>query len=170
MSRLDGKRGRFNVNYETNEINSGLKSWGFSNVGDTVDWYRFRADLSEVHDVYDEGTGVGRVYDGPISIPVLHATHSEGANEDTDIGFYFTDDLHVTASYAVMRAAGFIDLDQNTYKYLKDRFVYDGKVFRVLHIQVLDQIQQRDIIVGIDASHVKPDEMVNDQQFARWNT
>jgi hypothetical protein len=35
-------------------------------------------------------------------------------------------------------------------------------------VQVLGQIQQRDIIVAIDATQVKPDELVNDIQFAQY--
>jgi hypothetical protein len=61
-------------------------------------------------------------------------------------------------------------MDLNTQNYLKDRFVYDTKVFRVTSVQVLGQIKQKDIIVSIDATQVKPDEMVNDLQFAQYVT
>lgn len=168
MGRLDYKRGRFGTDFETNEIHSGLRGWQAATIGDEVDWYVFQSALSGVNDIYDEGDGVGKVYDGPHKIPVLHATHLEGGQDPGTDGFYFNDDLHITASFDQLSRSGLRNMDQSHQSYLKDRIVYDGKVFAIQKIEVLGQIQQRDIIVGIDATQVKPDELVNDPQFAAW--
>lgn len=167
MARLDWKHGRFSENYEINEIHGAIYGH-VHNFGDFIDWYRFLQDASHMHDIYDEGQGVGRVYGPPINMPVIHATHSEGVNEDLPEGFYFNDTLNVSASFSQLTRAGLTMLDLQTQNFLKDRFVYDDKVFRVTAISVLGQIRQRDIVVGIDASQVKPDELVNDLQFAKW--
>jgi hypothetical protein len=53
--------------------------------------------------------------------------------------------------------------------YLRDRIVYDNKVFRVMKINVLGQIQRRDLIVSIEATQVRGDELVNDAQFAKYS-
>jgi hypothetical protein len=59
--------------------------------------------------------------------------------------------------------------DIKTGNYLKDRVVYDRKVFRVVQISIRGQMQRRDIIVAISTTQVKPDELVMDAQFAAWS-
>lgn len=167
MARSDWKVGRFTSNWETSEIHAALTGYQHS-FGDYILYYRFRKDLSQVHAIYDEGTGAGKVFDSPINLGVIHATHQEGLNEDRDEGFYFNDDLHVTCSFDQLVKTGLSFVDLETQKYLKDRIVYDKKVFRVTEINVLGQVQQRDIIVGIDATMLKGDELVNDLQFQQW--
>lgn len=167
MARLDWKHGKFSETYEVNEINGAL--YGHQhNFGDYVDWYRFLREDSRMHDIYDEGTDVGRVYAAPIHMPVIHATHQEGMNDNLETGFYFNDSLHVTASFSQITRAGLTRLDIETFTFLKDRLLYDNKIFRVSAINVLGQVRQRDIIVGIEATQVKPDELVDDLQFAKW--
>jgi len=133
MGRLDFKRGRFGSDFETNQINDGLRGWQSSTVGDEVNWYRFNLSTSTIGDIYDEGYGQGKVYDGPFLVPVLHVTHEEGRDENTDTGFYFNDALHFTASFDQIRRTGIVDLDLQTRNYLKDRVVYDNRVFRLPH-------------------------------------
>src|SRR3954463_9222805 len=99
MSRLDWKRGRFSADYETNDINKGLQGLQH-NFGDYIDYYRFDHENSEMNSIYDEGSGVGRVFHVTSQLPVLHATHEEGSAQDTDTGFYYNDDLHVSAVFA----------------------------------------------------------------------
>lgn len=169
MSRLDWKRGRFSMDYETNEIEGALR--GRQDLaGDQVLYYRFSAEESQTDDLYDEGTGVGRVFNGPIPAPVMHVTHEEGPAEQRAEGFYYSDRIHITAGYTMLRRTGLTDMDINTGSYLRDRLVYDGKVFRVLDIQILGQIQRRDIIVSIDATQMKPDEFTGDPQFDAYAT
>ena len=168
MSRLDYKRGRFSPDSETNEIEAGLRGYQ-DNFGDLIDYFRFMREASVMHPIYDEGTAVGRVYNGPIALPVLQVVHEEAGNEDTDTGFYFSDDLHVTISFEAFKRAGFPHPDLATSDYLRDRIVYDKKVFRVMKISVLGQIQRRDLIVSIEATQVKGDELVNDQQWAKYS-
>lgn len=169
MGRLDSKRGRFGTDFETNQIHDAMRGWQAATVGDEVMWYRFNATNTVIHDIYDEGFGTGKSYDGPIKVPVLHATHLEGRDENGDTGMYFNDELHFTASFDQIRRTGIVELDLETKNYLKDRILYDDRVFRIMNIQVLGQVQERDIIAGVDATQVKPDELVNDVQFATWS-
>jgi hypothetical protein len=168
MARLDWKRGRFGADYETYEINSALSGYQ-SNFGDVIDYYRFIKSESRVNDIYDEGDLVGKVFADPIRLPVLHVIHQEGPNEDEDTGFYYNDDLNVTASFSQITRAGLTLADLETQRYLKDRMVYNGKPFRVTAINILGQIQQRDVIVGIEGTQLRGDELVNDLQFAQWS-
>ena len=168
MGRLDWKRGRFSSDFETNQINEGMRGYQSAQTYDEVQYYRFSHRLSEMGDVYDEGVGVGKVYRPPVTVPVLHAIHDEGANEDLDTGFYFNDDLHITASFDQLFRTGLVFQDIRTNKYLKDRIVYDTRVFKVTNIEILGQVRERDVIVSIQATQVKPDELVNDPQFAEF--
>lgn len=170
MGRIGWKGGRFSVDFETSEVYRGLRDWQRW-TGDTIAYYRFAYDQSTKDPVYGEATGpAGRVYFGPNNIPVLHVVHIEGENDNTENGFYYNDTAHVTMSFDQVKRMGLDKLDLNHQNYLKDRFVYETKVFRVTRIEVLGQIQQRDIIVSVQATQVKPDEMVNDLQFAQYAT
>lgn len=169
VARLDFKQGRFNAQAETNEINTGLR--GFADTtGDEIRYFRFDRADSVIDNVYDEGGDVGRVFRGPFTVPVIHATHTEGESEQSDTGFYSNDTLHVSGSFSMLRRIGMSEMDLKTRSYLKDRIVYDDVVFRVVTIEILGQIQQKDVIVSIDATQVKPDELVDDYQFRRWSS
>jgi len=168
MGRIGWKGGRFSVDWETNEIYRGLRDWQRW-TGDQFQYFRFAYDQSDADPVYGEATlPKGRVYFGPNLIPALHVIHVEGDNQNTENGFYYNDAIHCTLSFDQVKRTGLERMDLSTQNYLKDRLVYDNKVFRVTNIQILGQIQQRDIIITIDGTQVQPDEMVNDLQFAQY--
>lgn len=167
MSRMDYKRGRFNPDYETDKILGALD--GFQVVdGDWADYYRFDPTLSQMDTVYDEPTGNGLVFAPAVRIQAIHVEHVEGANEDSENGFYYNDDAALIVAFDKVLQAGMDYADIMTGNYLKDRVVYDRKVFRVRQISVRGQMQKRDIIVAISTTQVKPDELVWDAQFAEW--
>lgn len=170
MGRIGWKGGRFSVDYETSEIYRGLRDWQRW-TGDYVEYYRFQVDNSTQDSVYGEAQPpYGKEYFGPITLPALHVIHVEGDNQNTDQGFYTNDSAHVTFSFDQIKKLGMDKMDLNNQNYLKDRLVYDTKVFRVTSMQILGQIQRKDIIVALDATQVKPDEMVNDYMFAQYVT
>jgi hypothetical protein len=169
MGRLDWKtHGRFNANYETTDIMATLRGRQ-TEIGERVEYYRFSHTDPSGDDLYDEGTGQGKIFVGPYRIPALHVVHNQGPAHDTTQGLYTVDNLSVTASFDALRKMGFTDQDIDHQKYLTDRIVYDDSVFRVTSISVLGQIQNRDIIVGLECVQMKPDELVNDAQFSRWS-
>lgn len=168
MARLDWQTGRFSVDYETSEIYRGLRGWQ-RYTGDSISYYRFQYDQSSTDPVYGEAGGpMGRMYFGPVELPALHVLITEGENENKTEGFTYNDDAHVTASFDMLRRLGMNEMDINHQNFLKDRFVYNDKVFRVTDMQILGQIQRKDIIATIDATQVKPDELVNDIQFSKY--
>ena len=169
MGRLDYKRGRFDSDYETNDIFGGLD--GFTDVfGDQLDYYRFDRETSTMDDIYDEATGeAGRQFKPAIQIPAIHVTHVEGENKNGDMGFYYNDDLEATFSFRTIQGVGLTLADIKTGNYLKDRVVYDDKVFRVEQLSIEGQIQKRDIIVALRSTQMKPDELIDDPQFSRWS-
>ena len=58
--------------------------------------------------------------------------------------------------------------DVRTGEYLKDRVYYDQKIFRVTKLAIQGQIQQRDIIIELAATQMKPDELIDDSLFVQW--
>ncbi len=168
MSRIGWGAGRFNVDFETQEIYKGLRDWQ-RQTGDQAEYFRFAYDQSNKDPVYGEATApAGRAYFGPLLIPALHVVHTESAVEEIPEGFTYHDRVHVTCSYDMLQRVGLSKLDIETQNYLKDRIVYDNKVFRVYNVQILGQIQQKDIIVTFDGTQLKPEDMVNDRQFAQY--
>lgn len=167
MSRMDYKRGRFNPDYETDKILGAMAGWQAVD-GDFADYYRFDPANSQMDSVYDEPTGNGLVFQAPVRLQVMHAEHVEGANEDSENGFYYNDDAAFILAFDKMLQAGMDYADIMTGNYIKDRVVYDRKVFRVRQISIRGQMQKRDIVVAISTTQVKPDELVWDTQFAQW--
>jgi hypothetical protein len=167
MGRLDHKTGRFDADFETNEIYETLRGYE-GEWGDKVTYYRFWREESRTDDIWGEPGGSGRSFHEPVEIPVLHATHVEGSIETRPEGAYYNDSLYVTASYDVLSDLGFNDIDIQHYGYQRDRIVYDWRVFQVTRIQVTGQIARRDMVVAFEGSQIKPDEMVNDPQFREF--
>lgn len=168
MSRTDWKRGRFGVGYEDRAIADALRAWQ-SQYGDQLDYYRFERDLSQVDPVYDEAVGAGKQYLGPIVLPVLHIVHTQGDNRaGGTVGFYSSDTLQATVAFRQFTRTGLSIPDLRDERYLKDRCVYDGKVFRITRILSLGQVQRADLILAIEAIQVNADELADDPQFAAW--
>lgn len=169
MTRTDWKRGRFSVGFEDRRVAEGLRGWQ-SLTGDFVDYYRFQRDESSVDPVYDEAVGGGRVYQGPIQLPCLHVVHTQGSGlaGDTE-GFYSTDSLRATCAFRQFVRTGLTMPDLRDERYLRDRAVYDEKVFRITRLVALGQIQRVDLIIGIEALQVNADEMADDAQFQAYS-
>lgn len=168
MGRLDFKNGRFGTDYETDQIEGALRGWQ-GEFGDALLYYRFWQEQSQTHDIFDEATEAGRIYHPPQRVPVLHVTHIEGGQEQREQGFYYNDDLYVKGFFEDFRDnLGFTDLDIVHQHYMRDRVVYDYKVFKVLRLSITGQIQERDIMVSMEATQVKPDELINDPQFKKY--
>lgn len=131
-------------------------------------YYRYDHERSQKHPVYDEAILAGRVFLGPIELPVLDVTHRMGEVELADGGFYTNDIVQANCAFRQLARTGLTNTDLRTSSYLRDRFAYDGKLFRVLEMRILGQLQRSDIVIEINATQLKLDEIVNDPQFAQY--
>jgi hypothetical protein len=165
-SRLDWKRGRWNVNSETTFIHRGLRAWQ-RGWGDSFTYWRFDENATQVHPVYDEGTGAaGKQFYGAWQVPALHVGHNEATDmEPRDSGLYVTDSLVVTCEFDQLMKVGMTEVDLKHGAYQRDRMTYDGIVFGVKHVDIEGQIRRRDIIVSISGTQIMNDELVNDPMF-----
>jgi hypothetical protein len=169
VSRGDfkAKGGRFNTDAETLRMFDGMRGWENA-YGDYILYFELNSQQTQYDDVYNEAIGVGRVYNNPIRLPCLHVTHMRGENENGEVGFYYNDDLTATVSSQMFQTSGMILARVDTGEYMRDRLVYDQKVFRVTKLSVLGQIQERDTIISIEATEVKPDELVDDADWSQY--
>lgn len=85
------------------------------------------------------------------------------------MGFYFNDTLVVIAAFDQFTASGMDYADVLQGNYLKDRIYYNQKVFRTISMNPAGKIQERPTIIRIDATQLKPDELVDDTAFAPWS-
>lgn len=168
MGRLDWKEGKFDADYETLSMQEGME--GYRSVyGDYLWYFRFNDEASEMDPVYDEAAGNGRVYSEPLKLDAMHVVHVDGENEYGEYGMYHNDTVSATISYNDFVLSGLTFADIQNGNYLDDRVLYDRKIFRVTQLLVRGQIQQRDTIVALRGSQMKPDELVDDPQFAEWS-
>lgn len=147
----------------------GMRGWRDVN-GDWLNYYRYDAASTLVDPVYGESLGSGRKYLAPVRVPCLHVTHMEGANDNAAYGFYSNDDLDATIAFDLFIQMGMTYADIETQLYLKDRVLYERKVFRITQLAIRGQIQRRDVVVGLTATQCQPDELVDDAQFAQWSS
>jgi hypothetical protein len=168
MARIDTKHGRQNNDQATDKILQAMRGYAENN-GDWITYYRFNDAATVMDPVYDEAIGQGLVYSPPVRVQCVHVIHVEGGNENGDKGFYYNDDLDATIAFDLFLEAGMTMADIQTGNYDVDRLLYDRKLFRVTQLSVEGQIQERDIIIGLSATQLKPDELVNDVQFAAWS-
>lgn len=167
MSRLDWKRSRWSAEVETQQIADGLRGYQPA-FGDQVLYFRYDYARSTRHAVYDEAVEGGRVFSGPVELPVLDVVHAMGDVEQHEGGFYTSDSVEVMASFRQMSRTGLTHADLRTGRYLRDRLAYDGKLFRVREMRILGQLQRTDVSVVIEARQLKHDEIVHDPLFAQY--
>jgi hypothetical protein len=169
VARVDGKRSaRFNPDQESDAILKAMEGYQYAQ-GDWLAYYRWNPQATAMDEVYDEAIGQGLIYDPPIQLPVQHVNHIEGQNEYGEYGFYYNDYLDAKIAFDKFIQCGMTMADIQTGNYLRDRVLYDRKVFRITALAIEGQIQQRDLVVGLSATQCKPDELVNDVIFAAWS-
>lgn len=168
MSRLDWKAGRWTADVETDQIYMSMRGWRDVS-GDWIDYYRYNEAATQVDDIYDEAAYPGRIYYPPVRIPVLHVTLIPGENQNTDMGFYYNDTLHIICAFDQFTTTGMDYADVEEGNYLKDRVYYNQKVFRTLTMAPSGKIQERPTMITIDCTQLKPDELVDDVAFMPWS-
>jgi hypothetical protein len=168
VARIDHKRGRLNSDQATDKVFAAMRGYAENN-GDWIAYYRFNRAATQYHPVYDEAINGGLQFFPAVRVQCLHVIHIDGPKESTDKGFYYNDSLMATIAFDLFIQAGMTLADIETGNYENDRVLYDRKLFAVTQLSTEGQIQQRDIIVGLEATQLKPDELVNDTMFAAWS-
>jgi hypothetical protein len=167
MARIDWHHGRATADFETSRMYSGMRGWK-KEYGDWVDYYRLDPSTTYFDPIYEEVTGTGRNYLPLVRLGCLHVKLIQGGNTMGDKGFYMNNDIRATVPYDVYEGTGMELSDLDTGNYEMDRIVYKQKVYQVTLITEGGQINERPTVVAIDASQVKPDQLIEDTLFAQY--
>lgn len=160
----------FSTDFEQESIDSGISAQQ-RETGVQVQWYFFDRQNSRIDTLYDEDDSTaGRSWKGPYPIPVLQATRTEGSLEDAGEGGYVVDSVTLVLGYRQAVDAGLSPAPDRTRNHLKDRFVWDGKVWAPSSIVARNLLGGRGTraVIMVMATEVRDDEMVNDPQFQRY--
>lgn len=161
--------GRFDWRFELNNISEGMRDDLQHEVGQTVPWYVFDPEATEVDPIYDTGsTGVGRRWKTAIGLPVLGAIKLEGGQQPNDRGLYTVSTLRLIVSVAEARRVGLDDVVFNPEGHVVDRVVYENKVFGFGEVRSRGILTAEYAVIGVDCHQVKAEELVNDPQFRQY--
>jgi len=167
--------GRFDSDFESNQISEGITADVTNTVGTSAEWWKFDATNSIKDPIYDvEPVGTGRVWIGPKTIAVVRASLTQGSSMLNERGFYNVDTLHLTLNVDDVQAVapeiftrvGVITSSVDLLD--KYRIVYKGEVFRPIKAQPAGLVANRYTLVVMDLSQLAPDELVNDSQFLAY--
>ena len=169
--------GKFDADFETDDILAGVTSDLTNPIGTSVLWYVWVAandpeqptGQTEIDPVYDvglfteDGSG-GRRWRDPVDVPVIKARITQGTAQLNQRGLYAPDRLRLTLDRdELMRHIP--DVLDNPDPLDRDRIVWKGQVYRPFLSQEQGLIKERFTQISFDCMQVMPEEMVNDTQF-----
>lgn len=156
--------GRFDFRYELDSIATGMRKDLQEQVGQTIQWWVYDNDDTNIDPIYDTGDPVlgGRVFFNPIYLPVLGAVKREGRTPLNDEGFYTVDSFTITFSADAAIKAGLGDIILRPDQHGVDRLIYENKVFFIEQVRVRGILTAGYTICAVDATQVKDEELVND--------
>ncbi len=158
--------GLFSPRYEVSSIHRGVDTELVRFSGTTVDWYVFDSATTTADDIY--GWGEGRVWQQPMTFRVVDAIEMEGAEQPYEQGLFTRNRLKVVLSSEELVRHDFISLFTEHTDHLRDRFVYDGRVYSPSDFVIGGDVREQMTIVAVTAQQVRKDELVNDPTFAAF--
>lgn len=160
--------GRFDSDFETNDLLVGVDTDLKNPVGTFADWWIWDPVTSQSDPIYDVGsTAVGRRWTGPYRLPVVRAVISQGQVRNSEVGYYNADTLHLTLNIEdVSRIAPNVITNPDYQN--RGRIVWHSQVYRPVLVQQRGIISERFTLVVVDCIQVSPEEMVNDTQFQNY--
>jgi hypothetical protein len=167
-----GPGGRFDADFETNEILSGMNADLRNPVGTHALWYIYDKNDTVVDPIYDVAFAPsrhagGREWSGPYTIQVVRAVIKQGDSGISQAGFYNSDTLHLTLNSDDIEAISPGTMANPDFQD-RSRIIWKGEVWRPYNAQQLGIIGERYTLLSVDCKQVMPDEMVNDPQFEQY--
>jgi len=164
--------GRFDADFETDDLLVGIDSDLKNPVGTYADWYIYDPVNTVVDPIYDVGQDIsgavgGKRWTGPYTIPVIRAIWSQGDVKTSAVGYYNDDTLHLTLNAEDVEAIspGFFKVPEIQ---LRGRIVWKNQVYRPFGVQQRGIVAERYTLVTVECIQIMPEEMVNDPQFQAY--
>ena len=160
--------GRFDADFETNEILAGIATDLQRPVGTFAKWWVFDPAASQMDDLYNVGSvDVGRRWKGPYNLPVIKARVKQGGIPQSDSGFYGADSLHLLLdAEEIERIAP--NVLNNPDIQNRGRIEWKGQLYRSWFVQQAGIVSERFTLVIVECMQMMPEEIVNDPQFAQY--
>ena len=149
------------IRREIRSINKGIKSYQ-RETGETVIWFEFDALGTTKDPVYDEGAS--RKWKPGKPVPVVFAYFQEAPETPNPEGFYMVNTIHFTVLLDTLRKSG-ISNPEDTAKHMHDRFSFNGNTYSIDRYQKQGLVHGTWLTVAVDGHQVKPDDIVNDEDF-----
>jgi hypothetical protein len=169
VSRAGQPGGRFDARYEAHSVSAGAKDDLEQPFGQDVDWWVYDVAHQQIDTVYDVGVPEvgGRVWKGPYRLPVISAHQMQGRTpQQNHEGFFNADRLKLVIRVDTARQVGIKHIADHPDRLLHDRVVWRGQVWQPESAQPRGIVgHDRYLIVGIDATQIRPDELLNDPSF-----
>lgn len=158
--------GRFSTTYEVNSIGGGITADLQNPVGQSVLWWVFNPDDTQVDPTYDVGNywNRGRVWYTPYELPVVLATIEQGMGGHNERGLYTIDILRLVINTPDILPY-LPDIVTEPDNHLLDRIEYRGGLFQPTLVYPKGHVQHDMVVIQVEAEQVKDDEVVNDPQF-----
>jgi hypothetical protein len=164
--------GRFDADFETDDLLLGVDTDLKHPVGTKAKWYVWDPAQLVVDPIYDVGQDIsgatgGRGWKGPYDLPVVRAVIQQGQVKTSAAGYYNSDTLHLTLNIEDVEkiAPGVI---ANPDYQNRGRIVWKNQVYRPYGVQERGIVAERFTLLVVECIQVMPEEMVNDPQFAQY--
>lgn len=137
-------------------------------TGLTVLWWEWDQVHTTVDALYDEGSATGhRRWYAPKYIPVYSLIRTDRTERPGAEGFYDANSIHISALLEQLKKAGLTN-PANSQAHLFDRIGYAGAIYEIRTYQIHGRLRVYETDVGIDATQVNPEEVVNDSDFSAY--
>lgn len=166
-------QGRFKIDFETLSMDEGIVDELRDPVGTTVKWWtwdptalaaNYETWVDPIYDVSSQEESQGRRWNAPFDMPVIMAQQIRSTNVMNERGFYVTDTLRLVVAVDDLNRL-LPDIVDNPTDHIKDRVVFQKKVFVPTRVMPRGRYKERYAVVTIDCNQVNAEELVNDPQF-----
>lgn len=138
-------------------------------VGTVITWYEFDPTASQINDpdnLYDEddpSVNWAKYHHG-FELPILSIIRDEDREGPREEGMYTGGTAHISFGFHQAVQAGMHD-PSNSILHLRDRFWWDGFYWDVRRFQPSGRLHRDEVVVGVDAQKISPEELVNESDF-----
>lgn len=164
--------GRFDADFETDDLLVAVDTDLKNPVGTSALWYIYDAVNTVLDPIYDVGQDIsgtvgGKRWTGPYTVPVVRAVISQGEVQTSAVGYYNSDTLHLTFNIEdIQKIAPNVIANPDFQN--RGRIVWKNQVYRPYGVQERGIIAERFTLLVVDCLQVMPEEMVNDPQFQSY--
>ncbi len=164
--------GRFDADFETDDLLVGVDTDLKNPVGTKALWYVYDPVTSVIDPIYDVGQDIsgsvgGKRWSGPFELPVVRAVIQQGQVRTSQGGYYNADMLHLTLNIEDVEAIAPGVITNPDYQN-KGRIIWKNQVYRPYGVQERGIIAERFTLLVVECQQIMPEEMVNDPQFQAY--